>query len=157
MLIQTIVIGVLHLLSRTTITAIRALQYIALESSGRRVSPREVAVRLGESPSYMSKIARELVKAGILHAERGAKGGAYLARDPGEITLLQIVEACQGEVVGRFCKDVRNPSATCSFHQAAFELHQAIHSILSGWTLRQLLARPVGADDASVSCLMASR
>lgn len=131
------------MINRTSIAAIRTLQYLAGAAPGELVSLRDVAAQLGESATYSAKIARDLVKAGILHAERGAKGGVRLNQAPEEITLLEVLRACQGDITTDSCQTRCAPSATCSFHQAATELHNAVLAITSRWTLAQLLVRPV--------------
>ena len=131
------------MINRTTIAAIRTLQFLAGSAPGELVSLRVVAAQLGESPTYSAKIARNLVKAGILQAERGAKGGVRLNQSPEEITLLKVLRACQGDISADFCKVRCVSSATCSFHQAATELHNAVVAITGRWTLAQLLERPV--------------
>lgn len=145
------------MLGQTTITAIRALLYVAQEREDRPVTPRRMAEALDESPTYMAKITRVLVKAAILRAGRGAKGGVRLAREPGEVTLLEIVEACQGAIVGDFCRGLLPRRQQCAFHQAAVELHDAIVGVLGRWTLENLIGRmesPAGSREGG-RCLMA--
>lgn len=119
-------------------------------------SPRQVAGLLGESQAYMAKVLRLLVKADILHAERGVKGGVFLNRQPGEVTLLNIVEACQGRIVGSYCHVDTDRRLTCSFHRAAVELQTSIVNVLSHWSLEDLAAAPVarGPLPGEVQCVM---
>jgi len=144
------------MLGRTSISAIRALLYLAQDGGTQPVSPRRIAEALGESPTYLAKITRQLVKAAILRADRGSKGGVRLARTPEEITLLQVLEACQGAVVGDFCRGSLPRREQCAFHRAAVELHEAIVGVLGRWTLRDLMARieSPASDPAGVACLM---
>lgn len=143
------------MLGKTSISAIRALLLLAQQNPGACWSPRRMAECLGESPTYLAKVARHMVKAGILEAERGVKGGVRLLKAPSSITLLEVVEACQGTIVGDYCRSSR-PSATyCSFHLAALELHQAITGVLQRWTLLDLLNTPgSGHAVGGVSCLI---
>jgi DNA-binding IscR family transcriptional regulator len=90
----------------------------------------------------MAKVLRSLVKAGILRAEHGSKGGVLLNRRPDEITLLAVVEACQGAIVGSYCGDIDDVRATCAFHRAAVELRKAITDVLSHWNLEHLIKAP---------------
>ena len=106
------------------------------------ISPKKIAAELGESPSYLSKVSGLMVKAGILRAEKGVKGGVQLAKPPAQITLLEVVEACQGAVSGGHCRTDCDASLTCSFHQAALELEAATVGVLSRWTLAKLLKKP---------------
>jgi Rrf2 family protein len=130
------------MLTRTSISAIRALLYVTLRGGSEPVSLGEVASSLGESPTYLAKVSNRLVKSGILVARRGAAGGIALRRPAEEVTLLSIVEACQGTILGNFCRGEMTAGMTCSFHVAAVELHEAIVGVLAHWTLAQLARKP---------------
>lgn len=97
-----------------------------------------------------------LVRAGILHARKGSKGGVFLAHAPEEISLLSIVAACQGSILADYCQDADDLKLVCSFHAAMAELHLATVGVLSKWTLADLAAKPclsVGIANA-VKCNM---
>jgi len=128
--------------TKTTRSAVRLLTHLGLEGGSEPMTPRALAERLGESPSYLAKVARDLGKAGILRSHRGVAGGVVLGHSPQEITFLAIVEACQGTILGDFCEESADVASTCAFHQACAELHGALVSILSKWTLSQFMARP---------------
>jgi Rrf2 family protein len=134
-------------LGKTTITAIRSLLFLHQQEPGVCLSPRRIAEALGESPTYLAKVLRHLVKAGVLRAEKGAKGGVRLAVPPDEVSLLQIVQACQGTIVGNYCRAEVPGQRTCGFHQATVELHDAITGVLSRWTLADLLVVPYRLDE----------
>ena len=128
--------------TKTAVSAIRALTYLGLNPDSGPVSPRHIAETLEESPTYLAKVVRHLVRAGILKAHRGSSGGVTLGRAPADITLLSIIEACQGTILGDFCAGKIDIAKTCAFHQAAFELHGAVVGVLSRWTLAGLLEKP---------------
>lgn len=130
------------MLTRTSLSGIRILVKLALQDSDRPVAPRRLAAELQESPTYLAKVTGHLVRAGICQAHRGVLGGVSLSRPPREITLLDIVQACQGHLVGSFCSPGQDPVATCAFHRAGVELHQAMVEVLSRWTLEQIAAKP---------------
>ena len=144
------------MLSKTSLLATRALLVLANDQQGVATSPRQIAGLLGESHAYMAKVLRLLVKAGILHAERGAKGGVFLNRQPSEISLLNIVEACQGQIAGSYCQDVADRRTTCSFHRAALELQTSIVQVLAHWSLEDLAEIPVArhALPGGIQCVM---
>jgi Rrf2 family protein len=145
------------MLTKTTLSAIRALVHIATRESAMVLSPRILAGHLNESPTYLAKITRLLVKAGLLRAERGAKGGVRLALPPSQITLLSVVEACQGVIAGDYCQAGCPPESTCVFHEAALELEGKIVEVLSRWNIAQLADRPStpGKRRGMASCVMA--
>jgi Rrf2 family protein len=143
------------MLTRTSLSAIRTLVYLGLHQDLGPTSPRRIAVALSESPTYLAKVTSHLVKAGILRAHKGVLGGVTLAREPKAITLLSIVEACQGHFVGSFCSDVSDTAHICAFHRAGLELYQAVTQVLSKWTLADLLQKPFpSVPIAGVDCLM---
>ncbi len=131
------------MLNQTTKTAIKVLIYLSLEDGHTPVSPKILAEELSESPSYMAKITGLLVKWGILRAFRGMSGGVTLYRNPEEVTLLEIVEACQGKILGDFCQDTDQFDQVCAFHQAMYQIHHATTAILKQWTLADLAKNPV--------------
>ena len=130
------------MLTKTTLSGMRAVTLLGLNAQAQPLSPRAMAEALGESPSYLAKVLRHLVRAGILKAHRGPNGGVSLNRPPESVTLLAVVEACQGVILGDFCQGEVEPSLTCAFHQAGMELHQAVVGVLSRWTLADLIGRP---------------
>lgn len=139
------------LLTKTTELAVQSLLYLASQPEHHRFTPAEVAGCLGESPTYMSKVLRALAKAGLLRSRRGKIGGFGLARVAEQITLLEVVEACQGIIAGNYCEEEnRRPERnTCGYHQAMLELQTGICEILGRWNLQQVLdARPPPPDIA---------
>lgn len=143
------------MLGKTSLSAIRALLVLAQEPPETVMSPRRLAQMLRESPTYLAKVMRQLGKAAIVEAEMGAKGGVRLLRPAEEVTLLAIVEACQGAILPDYCRSAQPGLGVCGFHRAAAELHLAIIGVLERWTLRDLLAKPTEAGAGGMTCLMA--
>jgi Rrf2 family protein len=143
------------MITKTTLTAIRALVFVGHNTKAGSLPPRRIAEALGESPSYMAKVTRALVKAGILRTGKGVKGGVWLGRPANEITLLGVFEACQGNIVGDYCQSDCDLDTICSFHRAASELYQAVMGVLSRWTLAHLLKKPEGTPRRrGIPCVM---
>ena len=63
------------------------------------ISVRDIAERTGIPQPYLEQILLALKGAGLVRSKRGVGGGYVLARDPGEITLGQIVSAVDGPIV----------------------------------------------------------
>lgn len=148
------------MLTQTSELAIRSLIYIGLEGGDEPLSPKRFADYLECSPSYLAKTIGMLVRSGILRSVRGAQGGVLLARSPDEITLLDIVEACQGLLVGNYCQAISGHiDPVCAFHAAMREVHQKTTETLSGWTLADLLETPTSEnlDGGPNACKMKFR
>ena len=144
------------MLSRTTLSGTQALLHLALTSQEGPITPARIGERLGLSPSYMAKIARTLTRANILRAFRGAKGGVSLSRPPEQITLLEIVEATQGQLFRDFQLGEDPDGGPCALLGALRELELAVRQTLSRWTLADLAANPCPTMAAAnqVQCLI---
>lgn len=71
------------------------------------VSAREVAERREIPPRFLEQLFVSLRRAGLVSAVRGAHGGFILAEEPGDITVLQVVEALEGPLTATVCKTDR--------------------------------------------------
>ena len=143
------------LLTKTTEIAIQCLVLLARLPKGSLITPQPISIALGSSSSYTSKILRSLAKANLLESHRGASGGFSLARDPQEISLLQVVEACEGAIVGNYCRQFPNPdqiSKTCGFHQAMHEFEEGVKALLDKWTIEEISTRPLSEEQDAPDC-----
>jgi Rrf2 family protein len=69
------------------------------------------AARLAEfhdvPPAYLAKHLQALSRAGIVETVSGPRGGYRLARAPSEITVLDIVDAVEGDEPAFRCTEIR--------------------------------------------------
>jgi Rrf2 family cysteine metabolism transcriptional repressor len=56
----------------------------------------EIARRRDIPVQFLEGMFATLRRAGILHSQRGVKGGYTFAREPSEVTVLEVVEALEG-------------------------------------------------------------
>ena len=92
--------------------AVRAMLYLSHVGTSQRAATSEVAKEQHIPPSFLAKIISQLSIAGLLHTSRGARGGVSLAREPKEITLLEVVEAIDGPIQLNECV---GDNSTCTF------------------------------------------
>jgi Rrf2 family protein len=92
--------------------AVRAVLYLARLEPTQRAATSQVAKEQRIPPSFLAKIISQLSIAGLLHTSRGARGGVTLAREPKEITLLEVIEAIDGPIMLNECV---NGNGTCNF------------------------------------------
>src|SRR5215467_10248616 len=85
--------------------AVRALAYLAGQPNGRIVSRLEIERNQAIPASYLSKIMKDLVAAGLLNSHIGAKGGFSLARAPETISVKDVYEAVERPLVLMDCLD----------------------------------------------------
>jgi len=92
--------------------AVRAVLHLARVGNAERSATSMIAKEQNIPPSFLAKIISQLSISGLLHTSRGARGGVTLARDPKDITLLEVVEAIDGPIQLNEC--VGN-TGVCSF------------------------------------------
>ena len=78
--------------------AVRALAELARRGGQSPVPIGEIA-RAREIPvQFLEGLFATLRRAGVLHSQRGVKGGYLFARPPAEITVLEVVELLEGDL-----------------------------------------------------------
>ncbi len=92
--------------------ALRAMLYLAQLEPARRAATSQIAEEQRIPPSFLAKIISQLSIAGLIHTSRGARGGVTLAREPHDISLLEVVEAIDGPIMLNDCTD---DSSNCPF------------------------------------------
>ena len=75
--------------------AVRAALELAA-SDGKPVKGERLAEAQGIPLQFLEHILLELKHARLIQARRGAKGGYWLARDPSEITIADVIRAVEG-------------------------------------------------------------
>src|SRR4051794_22005245 len=75
--------------------AVRALAELARSGAGP-VPIGELAKRRDIPVQFLEQLFANLRRAGILKSQRGVKGGYSFARDPSEVTVLEVVELLDG-------------------------------------------------------------
>lgn len=89
--------------SESSTIGLHAMLHLAAHAQEGPVQMRVVAEAFRVSEAHLSKVMQRLVKAGLIRASRGPSGGYMLCLLPGEVTLLQVYEAIEGELAIRHC------------------------------------------------------
>ncbi|MDQ6806279.1 MAG: Rrf2 family transcriptional regulator [Actinomycetota bacterium] len=116
--------------------ALRALVELHRHGDAVPVPIAELARRRDIPVQFLEQLFATLRRAGVLRSQRGVKGGYSFARDPAEVTVLEIVELLDGPV---------GPGATGVFADAA----NAARSVLSASTIADVAERE--AQDAGAA------
>lgn len=114
-------------------------------------SSRDLAELQGVSPSLVAKIFPRLEKAGLVTAAPGIRGGYQLARAPDRISVLDVVDAIEGNKPLFHCHEVRRrcvlydgtqPSwserGMCGIHAVMVRAEQRMREELARTTLADL-------------------
>lgn len=92
--------------------AVRAILHLTRHID-KRIATSVIAAEQRIPPSFLAKIVAQLSIVGLLNTSRGAQGGVTLARDPKDITLLEVIEAIDGPIRLNDC--VGDEHAACFF------------------------------------------
>jgi Rrf2 family protein len=87
--------------------ALHCATLLALLPPGVALPASKLAEYHGVPEAYLAKHLQALSRAGILASEPGARGGYRLARDPDQITVLDVVEAVDGMEPAFRCTEIR--------------------------------------------------
>ena len=120
-------------LKNSTDYAIRIVCYLAAQE--RMVSTSELSRKLNVSANYVPKIAKKLKNAKIVTACEGTNGGYMLAKQPENISLMDII-SCVEETMAinrcleedRFCSG--NLEDTCKIHKILLSLQNTYNNKL---------------------------
>jgi Rrf2 family protein len=80
------------MLSQTAEYAVRVIVFIGT-LRGEPATTKQIAAATRVPEGYLAKILQSLSRAGLVQSQRGLHGGSILARDPGKITLYDVVNA----------------------------------------------------------------
>jgi Rrf2 family iron-sulfur cluster assembly transcriptional regulator len=83
--------------------AIIGLLYLAKQPAERMVMIDEISEKERVPKSFLAKIFQSLAKGGFVRSHRGAGGGFSLAKQPSEISLLQILNCVEGAFALQKC------------------------------------------------------
>jgi Rrf2 family protein len=131
-------------LSRTGDYATRAAIALAdAWSAGESRTIAQVAGEMGLPPAFTPQVLGLLQRAGLAEARAGRGGGYRLARDPADISVLEIVEAAEGSLATTRCALREGPcrwDASCAIHSTWVAVADAVRERLASTTLADLAA-----------------
>lgn len=119
--------------------AVRIVDMLAV--ANRKVDARTISTETKVPLRFALKILRKLVASGLIVSYKGAHGGYMLAREPGQITLRQVIESVEGPyMISRCQQDEYSCSHTtcCRFHQIYDEISSVVRTKLDSYTFDSL-------------------
>ena len=97
-------------------------------------------------PSFLGKIFQSLAKAGIVKSARGSGGGFSLAKAPGEISALEVIEAVEGPIALQRCLDLEEGcehSRGCALCGLLAEAQDRIKDVFARASVADLAGRHI--------------
>jgi Rrf2 family protein len=124
---------------------LKALIDIANISGNEPVSITSIASRQGISERYLEQLMSKLKKAGIINSIRGANGGYVLAKEPGDISVGDVLRALEGDLklvdcLGANDEEVCGFIDTCATTYVWQKISESINQTVDGIKLDQLIS-----------------
>ena len=131
---------------------LRALFDIAYNCGNTPAQIQDISRRQQISPRYLEQIFQNLKRAGILKSKRGPQGGYCLAKQPDQITVLDILNATEQDMLLVDCRGTSGKKRSsrkkeCPFEGACVtqsvweEANTLLNGLFSGMTLQTLCQR----------------
>ena len=94
--------------------------------------------------NYLVQILKELRGAGLIISRRGKQGGYALAREPEKITLIEIVEAVDAELLNHYFDNQGHSGARVV--SIWDEISKSFKSKIAEYTLSELIVKGVDSE-----------
>ncbi len=135
----------LPMISQTSEYALRAVVFLGNEGVPRTAA--EISRSVKAPPDYLSKVMRGLVREGIVASRRGLHGGFTLAREPDELSVLDVIDAVDPLQRIRECPlgNKAHGVNLCTLHRTIDETLARAEETFSQVTVGQLLGEEKGA------------
>jgi len=114
-------------------------------AGGGPIAAREIAEAERLPGDYVEQILLRLRRAGLVESVRGAKGGYFLAKEPLEITMRDIMTASEHQTFEMNCSTHQvdaercSPGSGCSIRPVWYALQQRVDDLLSSISLADLM------------------
>ena len=119
--------------------------HLAKRMDNGPVTGREIAAQERLPADYVEQILLRLRRAGVITSTRGARGGYALAREPGEITVREVIAASELTTFDVHCvshpveEERCSASHSCSIRPIWVLLQTKIDDVLESVCLADLL------------------
>ncbi|AIY16401.1 Rrf2 family transcriptional regulator [Pimelobacter simplex] len=121
---------------------------VVLSRASAPVPSARLAELHGVSKTYLAKHLQALARAGLVRAAEGRDGGYALTREPAAITVLDVVEAIDGDQPAFRCTEIRQQGelalppeecrVPCGIARVMAEAERSWRRSLAGTTIADL-------------------
>ena len=143
------------MLSNSSRYGIRAVLYLASRPAEKKMTDIiTISKELNLPAPFLGKILQQLAKHKILTSLKGPHGGFSLLKDPGDITLLEIVKIIEGDDIFNNCV-IHNSTCRsyvtlhkkkCALHDDYASIRKALVKLFSNKTIDDLVRKAGGSD-----------
>jgi Rrf2 family protein len=138
------------MITQKTKYALKSLMALGALEKGEALTIEEVAQRSGAPKRFLEHILLEMRRAGFLGAKRGRSGGYFLIREPGKISLGEILQQIDGPIAPLPCLSRRayqkcddcTDEETCQLRRVFSDVFYSYLLLIESLTLADLLKTP---------------
>jgi Rrf2 family protein len=124
--------------------AIRAVLTLAHEDGNGVVPARTIARKMDIPVRFLPQVLGDLSRAGIVEARLGRAGGYRLSRSPSLISILDVIEATEGDTRRQTCvltgQRCGQSGIACDVHAVFTDAQVAILERLAATTVADVLS-----------------
>ena len=133
--------------------ALKALTLIA-KNQNRQIQAKAIAAEANIPPKFLEAILTELRARGVVNSRRGVFGGFTLAREPGQITVGEIIRIidgplapirCASQTAYQRCEDCQYEDH-CSLRGVMKDVREAMSAVLDRRSLYDLVRYEAESD-----------
>ena len=123
--------------------AVTAMLDLALHSTEGPVTLAGISARQKISLSYLEQLFGKLRRRELVESVRGPGGGYHLARDPGKVSVADIICAVEECLDSTQCGGRENcqENRRCMTHDLWAELNETVYGFLAGVKLSHLMEK----------------
>jgi Rrf2 family cysteine metabolism transcriptional repressor len=130
--------------SRYAVQALAELARLGALPGGKPVPIAELSRRRQIPLQFLEQLFATLRRSGVLQSQRGVKGGYTFGRDPGEVSVLEVVQLLDGVVEPEHDPGAEEASTVWKAAVAA------LREVLSGTTIADVVQQEAQAAGAQM-------
>ena len=138
------------LLTRTTCYGLIAVKHLAEQPRESSFSAKDLADFHGFPQEALAKILQRLARAGLLLSHHGIKGGYTVARDPHQISVLDVIKASEealGDVIhGKHWRHLESLPGYHQLHMVSQIVEDALRRFMIS-DIKEQASSPTGSCD----------
>lgn len=123
--------------TKATNYALHIMAYLVMRDGSENLSLQPLANHLNMSPTYLSKILTQLVKADLIQSTPGVNGGYSLRKKKEDISFLDVTKAVEGSGALFTCE--MSDSDSCRIQKVMQEAEKHMESYLRAKKLYEVV------------------
>lgn len=129
----------MELSCKTEYALLALLELTSYYNEGEPLQIRQIAAVQNIPDRYLEQLLATLRRGGLVHSQRGAKGGYVLGREPWKITLLDVINCLEGLESKASKSEITPKTVERSIVGEIWqEVHDRANDVLRGYTLQDL-------------------